>query len=248
MPEIFNSSKRHSSVSAKDAAALENAATAGDSLPEPNPIVEETQAPTHAHKSATQRKHEAVARLMEDMKMTSNPLSAFSPRPNNMCLDIQLKDEEVLLLMRQHPITQLKWIVIAVVLIFLPLWFSYIPFLNFLPMRFQTVALIGWYLLVLGFSLEAFLGWFYNIYIVTNERVIDIDFNSLLFKNISTAQLEKIEDVSVTNKGYLGSIFDFGTVVTQTAGATDVFEFADTPHPNRVSAFINELLRQEEIQ
>jgi hypothetical protein len=177
---------------------------------------------------------------------TKHPFQAFSPKPENTSFDFQLEQEEVLLLLRQHPITQVKWIFIAIGLVLLPFLFAYVPLLDFLPARFHIVAFIGWFLLVVGFSLEAFLDWYYNVYIVTNERIIDVDFHSLLFKNISTARLERIEDITVTSSGYWGSIFDFGYLKIQTAGATDEFEFEDVPHPNRVSSFINALLEADE--
>lgn len=221
MPDIFDSSQLQSSTEK----------TSSKSVP--------------SHSTVAERKQTVVAELMEDMKLSSNPLGSFSAKPRNICLDIQMHNEEVLLLMRQHPVTQIRWIILAVILILLPSFFSMIPFFNFLPLRFNVVVMLGWALLVIGFIFEAFLNWFYNIYIVTNERVIDVDFNSLLFKNISTAKLDRVEDVTVTNRGYLGSVFDYGTILIQTAGTVDQFEFDDTPHPSRVSAFINDLLEAE---
>jgi hypothetical protein len=230
MPDIF------------DSAQIQNQSTSINSPDSSN----QAPTPTTHTLSAAERQKNAFAQLMGDIETSSNPFGAFVAKPQNMSLDIQMQDEEVLLLMRQHPVTQLKWVILAIILILIPLLFTYVPILNFLPTNFHVVAFVGWYLMVLGFSLEAFLDWFYNIYIVTNQRVIDVDFTSLLFKNISTAHLDRIEDVTVTNKGYLGSVFDYGTVLIQTAGAVDQFEFEDTPHPSRVSAFINELLVQDE--
>lgn len=234
MPDIFDSSQLQEPASSDSAKAVST--NTGDEALSP---------PAPSSPSVAQRKQNAVAQLMEDLKVNSNPFGSFSAKPKNTCLDIQMQNEEVLLLMRKHPVTQIKWIVIAIFLVFLPFLFSYVPFFNFLPARLHVILLLGWFLMILGFSIEAFLDWFYNIYIVTNERVIDCDFNSLLFKNISTAKLDKVEDITVTNKGYLGSIFDYGTVLIQTAGAVDEFEFEDTPHPSRVSAFINDLLEAE---
>jgi hypothetical protein len=78
--------------------------------------------------------------------------------------------------------------------------------------------------------------------------VIDVDFKSLLFKNISYAKFDKIEDINFTTSGSLGAIFDFGTVVIQTAAATDEFEFEDVPYPSQVTAFINDLLTEMQRQ
>jgi hypothetical protein len=186
------------------------------------------------------------SQIMRAEQPTTNLFNAFAPKPVNTSFDSQQGQESLLLLLRQHPVTQLKWVLIAILLIFVPFLFSYVGFLNFLPARFHVVAAIGWYLLVTGFVLEAFLNWFYNAYIITDERIIDVDFNSLLFKNISYAKIENIEDVTTTAGGTLGTIFDYGTITMQTSAAIPEFEFANVPHPSRVAAFLNEMILEEE--
>lgn len=173
-----------------------------------------------------------------------HPLNSFMVLPEKTSFNFQLQNEKILLLVRRHPVTQIGWILTAIFLLFVPVIFVYLPFLNFLPNRLQFAALVLWSLLVLGFVLESFLDWFYNVNIVTNERIVDVDFRSLLFKNIATGRLDKIEDVTVIASGYLGAIFDYGNVQIQTAGEINEFEFDDVPHPSQVSAIINGLLEQ----
>jgi len=84
------------------------------------------------------------------------------------------------------------------------------------------------------------------VYIITDERIIDVDFNSLLFKNVAYAKIDNIEDITATTAGALGSIFDYGTVRIQTAGAISEFEFVSVPQPSKVVSFLNELLIEEE--
>jgi len=204
--------------------------------------------PTKTHLSMAERQQNAFAKLVSDVHPSSSTFSAFAAQPENLAVDVQMPDEKVLLLVRQHPITQIKWVVLGVLLTLIPLFFSFVPILNFLPNNLHVVAILGWYLMVLSFSLEAFLDWFYNVDMVTDERIIDVDFSSLLFKNISTAHLDRIEDVTITNKGYLGSIFDYGTVLIQTAGAVDQLEFENVPHPTQISSFINEMIIEEEAE
>ncbi|HEX7018248.1 MAG TPA: PH domain-containing protein, partial [Patescibacteria group bacterium] len=105
---------------------------------------------------------------------------------------------------------------------------------------------IFWYLLITGFALESFLSWFFNVYIITDERVIDVDFLSLIYKNISSAKIDNIEDITAETGGAVRSIFNFGTVKIQTAGAATELEFEDVPHPAKVTRLLNELLLEEE--
>lgn len=192
------------------------------------------------------REVEEYSEVMRQEKPSKNPLDAYAPKPGYFCFSTQHQDEDVVLMLRQHPVTQIKWILIAIGLALIPLIFSSMPLLDFLPPIYLTAALTGWYLLVAGFSLEAFLSWFYNVYIITDERVIDVDFHSLIYKNISAAKIDNIEDVTERTGGPLRTVFDYGTVIIQTAAAQVEFEFDNVPHPARVTKLLNELILEEE--
>lgn len=220
----------------------------GDQLLTNSATTEDTQSTNEqsGELSRVRRHVDEYSEVMRDFLPESNPLQSFAAKPVNTQFDSQMRDERVILLLRQHPITQLKWVFTAIGLILAPFLFSYVSLLSFMPDRFQFAALVGWYLLVIGFMLEAFLSWFYNAYIITDERVVDIDFQSLIFKNISSAKIDNIEDVTATTGGALRSVFNFGTIKIQTAAAQTEFEFADVPQPARVTTLINELLLEEE--
>lgn len=213
---------------------------------------------TSIHKSEVGEKHtkaksHAMNRQVTDYSPTlarenpaRNPFAAFAPLPAKTKFDSQHNEEEILLLLRQHPITQVGWIIVTIILLLLPALFSYVHFLDFLPARFHFVAALGWYLFTFGFALESFLDWFYNVYIITDERIIDVDFHSILFKNISATKIENIEDVSAETKGASSTIFDYGDVIIQTAGPIPEFEFESVPYPTKVTSFINDLIVEEE--
>lgn len=198
---------------------------------------------------STQKNKRCVDDYSEVMRVehaTSNPLNAFAPKPTNIFFDSQQENEEVILLLRQHPVTQVRWILIAIGLIIFPFIFSIIPFFDFFPIRYQLVGLLGWYLLVTGFILQSFLTWFFNVYIITDERVIDVDFYNLIHKNVSTAKIDNVEDVTTVSGGTLQTIFDYGTVIIQTAGSQQQIEFDLIPQPAKVTKLLNELLLEEE--
>jgi hypothetical protein len=185
---------------------------------------------------------------MRNERPSSSPLNAFAPKPANVFFDSQLHDERVILLLRQHPVTQIPWLLTAVGLALLPILFTFLPFWLFLPVQYQIAGLIGWYSLVVSFILESFLLWFFNIYIITDERIIDVDFFSLVYKNISAAKLDNIEDITATTGGAARSVFNYGTITIQTAGTKGEFEFQDVPQPAKVTALLNELLVEEETE
>lgn len=170
--------------------------------------------------------------------------SSYIERPENCSFEGQDPDEKILLLLRAHPIVNLQWIIPAILLFFFPFFISagensFIPgFFTLLPQAFAIVFLIINYLLVLIISFEGFLHWYFNVYIVTDKNIIDVDFHSILFKNIDMAPLRNIEDTSSSMGGILSAIFHYGNVFIQTAGATKNIDFINVPKPHQVADFI----------
>jgi hypothetical protein len=211
----------------------------------PNEDAPEEQEPVVA-KPRTIRHVDEYSQVMVHESPSTNPFHAFAPKPESIFFDSQHSEEKVILLLRQHPMTQVKWACLALFMCLVPFLVGSLPFVSLVSGRFVTAALVGWYSLVFSFILESFLMWFFNVYIVTDERVIDVDFISLVYKNISSAKIENIEDITAQTGGALRSVFDYGTVKIQTAGTQEEFEFEDVPYPNKVTALLNELLLEEE--
>lgn len=103
------------------------------------------------------------------------------------------------------------------------------------------VTTLFWYLLTLGIFFENFALWFFNVYIITNKKVVDIDFDGLLYKNISETQLRNIEDVTSQVKGFFGMIFNVGNVYVQTAAEKREFEFTELDNPEEIRDIISDL-------
>lgn len=179
---------------------------------------------------------------------TSNGLfSAFNALPPNVHFETQHEKEKILMVLRQHPIVNVKWIVITLLLIIAPLIVvPLLPFFDFLPNHYMFFLNLGWMFFILAYVIESFLGWYYNLYIITDERLIDVDFYSLIYRSISEAKLDKIEDVTATTAGVWGAMFDFGTITVQTAAEKREFELASVPKPSKVTKFLNELMLEEE--
>jgi len=162
-------------------------------------------------------------------------------QPVNIRFATQKNDEIIYFVLRKHWITNLGWIISGILLFFIPLFFIYFPVIAILPNRYKIIVFIGWYLLLIAFIFEKFLSWFFNVGIVTNQRVVDIDFYGLLYKEITDAELDKIEDVTDTQIGAIRTIFDFGNITVQTAGKKEMIEFIDIPNPRKVAKLLQEL-------
>ncbi len=120
------------------------------------------------------------------------------------------------------------------------------PILSLLPAQFQTVGIVAWYLVATAFILENFFSWFFNVQIVTDERIVDIDFHNLIYREVSETKVDKIQDVTYKLGGVVRSLFNYGDIYIQTAGTVPNFEFLAVPRPEQVTRVLQELRIQEE--
>jgi len=175
-----------------------------------------------------------------------NLLTSFASFPNKVFFETQNDAEQVILFLRQHPIVNLKWMLIAALMLVLPSVFIFFPPYALLPANYQFVVSMGWYMFVFGYTLAKFMGWFFNIYILTDERVVDVDFANIFFRKISTAKIDEIQDVNIQSSGALETFFGYGSVFIQTAAEVSQFEFLAVPNPDKVGKIINQLIDLEE--
>lgn len=162
----------------------------------------------------------------------------------------QHKDEKVILLLRRHWVTNGLWVLVSLLLLFLPFFgvsiFNLINFIEInLPLNFILVSFVFWYLATFGFIILNFLFWFYNVGIITNKRIIDVDFIYLLYNEITSTVIEKVEDVTSKRSGFLSIFFDIANVFVQTAGTEPNIEFINVPKPNLIVKIITQLLQGE---
>jgi hypothetical protein len=173
-------------------------------------------------------------------------LSAYCAYPKGVRFIGADSKEHIVLLLRKHWITNLRWIVIVFLMILAPVLVLGGGIFNQVPERFQIVGLFFWYLVTTAYALEQFLSWFFNVYIVTDERVFDVDFNNLVHRQISDANLDQIQDVTSTIGGVIRTALNYGDVVIQTSAEIVQIEFLAVPKPDRVAAVIRELRVEEE--
>lgn len=89
--------------------------------------------------------------------------------------------------------------------------------------------------------------WIFDQYIVTNQRVIVENQDSLFSEGIVTANMRSVEEVNLTQKGFLRTVFDFGMLEVKTAARTDEIRegqnliLTDIPKPKKVQRLIDEI-------
>lgn len=179
--------------------------------------------------------------------------TAYAENPLGVSFETQQEEEHVILFMRQHFILNVPWIgatflLLAAPFVLIPFTWTFIDLPIVIPGNYTLVGLLFWYLATLGYILLNFIRWYYNIYIVTTKRIIDIDFVQLLYKKFSEARLDNIEDVTYTMSGFFATTFNYGDVAIQTAAETTQFEFTDIPRPAHVVETISRLVGKEQTK
>ena len=186
----------------------------------------------------------------QSFSLSPKSLSAFLFMPEDVRVETQEAGETIILLLRRHWITNLSWISVSFILLVTPLFiFPLLGFIGSLPQDYSqlvTFSILVWYLISLSYMIVNFLLWYFSVSVVTNERIIDIDFINILNKKFAETRISKVEDVTMKTGGFIRAIFDYGDVFVQTAAKEAMFQFNAVPHPERVVRTINNLMDKTE--
>ena len=133
-----------------------------------------------------------VERILKPEHFNRSHWSSFVAKPKNVRFETQERKEEIILMLRRHFVTNISWVVTAWVAAMIPLvvW-DYFP-ADILPFQYRLVGVVAWYLMVFAYGFEKFLTWFFNVNIITDERIVDIDFPSILYKDISETKIDRM--------------------------------------------------------
>lgn len=167
-------------------------------------------------------------------------------------------DEKIALFLRRH------WFVFLVHLLSVLAAIAGLIFVYFFFTVFDESFSQGEYynLLLFGESLGTLFVWnlffilwldFYlDAWIVTDERIINIDQKGFFNRDISELKLTKIQDVTSEISGVIPTLLNYGNIHVQTAGEVERFVFRQIPNPNEVKNMIVRLQqaeqREEEVE
>ena len=88
-------------------------------------------------------RYETVAeRLLKERKL--GQIKTFHILPGRIRFENQEQREKIILLLRQHWVTQVRWIILGIMGIGVPVIFVFVPILDFLPANYQLMTLVLW--------------------------------------------------------------------------------------------------------
>ncbi len=160
----------------------------------------------------------------------------------------QFDDEEVLLVFRKHVLVMRKGLIFASIGLLLPMLYILALTVIFANNPERLPSVNSFYVaLGVGFGLATvimfpyWVSWWYSVYIVTNQRLIQISQKGLLKRSVVTLGLEQIQMVNYEISGLEQTLLGFGTMVIQTfVGSLTIH---DVHHPAGLQRELLAILR-----
>lgn len=161
------------------------------------------------------------------------------------------QEKEIVIFARRHWVSFLGQIILSCVILILPIviWILLMVFgsgiIQGIILNFVVIILSVYYLVAITFTYTAWITYYYDIYIVTKDTIVDITQEGFFGRKIAQLSLLRVQDVSSNIKGILPTLFAYGDVLVETAGEQkETFLLEAVPNPQKFSAKILEIHNQ----
>lgn len=164
-------------------------------------------------------------------------------QPPHKYFEDQFDDEEVLFVFRKHPIVMRLGLVLGMLG----------PLVGVLPaaidpnlgMGIFFVGLAGGCLLGGLIFLPSWISWYFSVFIMTNQRFIQITQKRLFHRAVADLTLPQIQSVNYEVSGLQETLLGFGTIKMQTyVGDLTIH---DVHHPAKIQKQLLSVLRAEGV-
>jgi uncharacterized membrane protein YdbT with pleckstrin-like domain len=155
----------------------------------------------------------------------------------------QMDDEELLFLFRRHPVVMRTGLVFGMLG----------PLAGVIPAAIKPELGFGWFIggfiagVVLGLiiMLPSWISWYYSVFIVTDQRFIQINQKGLFNRSLVDIGLNQIQIVNYQVSGLQETLLGFGTIMMQTYMGDLVIH--DVEHPAKIQKKLLKVLREKGI-
>lgn len=168
---------------------------------------------------------------------------AKSQQTHQKYFEDQFDDEEVLFIFRKHPVVMRKGLVFGMMG----------PLLGVIPVALKPELGFGMFFggLALGCLLgllifaPSWIGWHFSVFIVTDQRFIQITQKGLFHRSVADLGLGQIQSVNYEVAGLQETLLGFGTIKMQTyVGDLTIHE---VHHPAQIQKQLLNILRKEGV-
>lgn len=160
--------------------------------------------------------------------------------------------EHIVHVLRRHPLTFLPTLATFIILMLIPVALFFVAesiITNFVarPAAYPTFIIImsGYYLCMLVLFFTQFVDFYLDMWIVTNDRIIDIEQFGLFARTTSELDLFRIQDATTDVKGVFATIFNYGNVTIKTASDNKSIVFRNIANPNKIREELIQLSHED---
>ena len=222
----------------------------------PSPPPEQPQAPppeqVQYQQPAPQQQYQAPAPQQAEAPPPPPDVQPLPGPQPSLPFPLQ-QNEQVLQVVRRHWWFLWPFTIWLVIVAFAPVSIA-VWFLDLIGIRDD----LGWFfwvpaLLWIGYwGLRALFNWYRyqnDIWVISNQRIIDVFRRTPFSKRIVTADLVNVQDMKVERRGITATILNYANLVCSTAGgATGVFEISGIPHAEEVQLLIDKERDRERMR
>lgn len=153
----------------------------------------------------------------------------------------QLDDEEVLFVFRKHPVVMRKGLVIAMLAILL----GTLPSLIKPEYLYLFGGLAAGFVLAILLYMPTWISWHYSVFIVTDQRLIQITQKGLWRRSVVDIGLPQIQMVNYEVGGLQETMLGYGTIMMQTFVGDLIIH--DVHHPAKIQKKLLTILRDKGV-
>lgn len=172
----------------------------------------------------------------------------------NKVFEGQWENEKVEGVIRKHWMAYFPTVFLMTVIFLFTFFFYYV--FNFLlhfshdamSMYYLVMGVI--YLIILAYGMATWIDYYFDIIIITDQRLISIQQKGLFVREIDGLSLTRVQNVSAESRGFIQTMFNYGTAYVETAGEQGTEEqkekvgnfcFDFVPSPYRFSEMVMRL-------
>jgi len=160
--------------------------------------------------------------------------------------------EKVIMTLHRHYTAFLPKVFLLLLLLIVPI-VTYFLINGLFPSILQTtytrtaLVLLGsaYYLYIILLFFYQFMLFYLDMWVLTNDRLIDLEQKGLFHRVISEVDLFQIQDSTSEIKGFFASAFNFGDIYIQTAGKISRFIIFHAYDPDNVRQLILNLAAED---
>ncbi|MBI2436461.1 MAG: PH domain-containing protein [Candidatus Magasanikbacteria bacterium] len=149
--------------------------------------------------------------------------------------------EHIVFVLRRHWITFIPIAFLFIILSLAPV-IVYVLIGNLFPdilfsSTIQPLAILfgsAFYLSLYLFFYGHFIDFYLDLWVVTNDIIVDIEQHNLFHRIITELDLFRIQDVTTHVKGVFPTLFGYGNVDIKTASNNSHIVFYNVKHPNHI--------------